>query len=201
MAIISADFFKSLTDVFCIPKGAHIAVGVSGGADSLCLTVLLSEWAKQNDISLTALTVNHRLRAVAEEEAYFVAQILKKREIEHVILTNETPIPETGLEVYARQVRYGLIYDYCKQNNITHLFLAHHQLDQAETFLLRFGKKTGLTGLSGMRSESCSSGSKKSSLVVRFMPVNCGISSESVAESRNLLCNLGNCPITVAISS
>ena len=154
MAIISADFFKSLTDVFCIPKGAHIAVGVSGGADSLCLTVLLSEWAKQNNVCLTAITVNHRLRSVAEEEAYFVAQILKKREIEHVILTNETPIPETGLEVYSRQVLYGLIYDYCKQNNITHLFLAHHQLDQAETFLLRLGKKTGLTGLSGMRSES-----------------------------------------------
>lgn len=154
MAIISVDYFKSLTDAFGIPSGSHIAVGVSGGADSLCLTVLLAEWAKQNDIYLTALTVNHRLRAVAEEEAYFVAQTLKSKDIHHVILTNETQIPETGLEVYARQVRYGLIYDYCVQNNITHLFLAHHQFDQAETFLLRLGKKSGLTGLSGMKTES-----------------------------------------------
>ena len=48
---------------------------------------------------------------------------------------------------------------------------------------------------------SCSSGFKKFNLMVLFSPVNCGISSASVADNRKRRCRPGNCPMTVAISS
>ena len=59
MSVLNLDDFNKLMQPFGLLNGMHIAVGISGGADSLCLTLLLSEWAKQNNIDLTALTDNH----------------------------------------------------------------------------------------------------------------------------------------------
>ncbi|MBR4932480.1 MAG: tRNA lysidine(34) synthetase TilS [Alphaproteobacteria bacterium] len=160
MSVLNLDDFNKLMQPFGLLNGMHIAVGISGGADSLCLTLLLSEWAKQNNIDLTALTVNHNLRTVAAQEAEDVHHFLTQKNIHHVILTNQKPIPESGLEVYARQIRYDLLTDYCRKHQIFDLFLAHHQADQAETFLLRLAKSTGLNGLSGMRITSVRNGLK-----------------------------------------
>ncbi len=156
--ILTLEHFSALMNGFHLSEGAHIGIGVSGGADSLCLTFLLAEWARQNNCSITALTVNHNLRAVAMQEAQDVHQLLTQHHIHHVILTNTTPIPETGIEAYARQVRYTLLTDYCATHQIDALFLAHHAGDQAETFLLRLSKKSGLTGLRAMMNETSCNG-------------------------------------------
>ena len=50
----------------------------------------------------------------------------------------------------ARQERYALMAEYCLKHNIPTLFIAHHQGDQAETFLMRLAKGSGLDGLAGM---------------------------------------------------
>ncbi|MBQ3116746.1 MAG: tRNA lysidine(34) synthetase TilS [Alphaproteobacteria bacterium] len=160
MSVLNLDDFDKLMQPFVLSSGMHIAVGVSGGADSLCLTLLLSEWAQKHKIELTAITVNHNLRAVACQEAEAVHRFLTQKNIHHVVLTNQKPIPESGLEVYARQVRYDLLTDYCQQHQICDLFLAHHQSDQAETFLLRLAKSTGLNGLVGMKMQSIRNGLK-----------------------------------------
>lgn len=154
MTVLTENDFNELMQQFDLSHSNQIAVGVSGGADSLCLTLFLSAWAKKNGKELTALTVNHKLRAIADEEAKNVHDFLSARKIKHVILTNSQPIPEAGLEAYARQIRYALLTDYCLENKIDTLFLAHHADDQAETFLLRLSKKSGLTGLKAMTPET-----------------------------------------------
>lgn len=154
MPALSFEEFNRLMAPFGIERGAHIAVGVSGGADSLCLSLFLGRWAKENHCRITALTVNHNLRQEAAAEADAVHHFLLKQGINHQTLVNETPIPQTGLESYARQIRYFLLTDYCRKEKISHLFLAHHQNDQAETFFLRLSKSSGLKGLSGMRAQT-----------------------------------------------
>ena len=154
MTVLTATQFDDLMKPFDLLKSSRLAVGVSGGADSLCLTLFLADWAKKNGKEFVALTVNHKLRAIADTEAQSVHDFLSKRGIDHVILTNTQSIPATGLEAYARRVRYDLLTAYCRQNQINTLFLAHHAGDQAETFLLRLSKKSGLTGLKAMTPET-----------------------------------------------
>ncbi len=154
MTALSFHRFETLMTPFSLAQGARIAVGVSGGADSLCLTLFLAQWAKEHHISLTALTVQHNLRKEAEQEAQHVHTFLTQKGISHHILFNHLPVPETNIESYARRVRYQLMSAFCEENKISHLFLAHHAGDQGETFLLRLSKSSGVKGLSGMRLQS-----------------------------------------------
>jgi tRNA(Ile)-lysidine synthase len=69
----------------------------------------------------------------------------------HHILNWQGDKPGSRVMEEARRARYGLMHDYCVQHAINHLFLGHHQDDQAETFLIRLVAGSGLDGLSGMR--------------------------------------------------
>ena len=127
-----------------------IAVGVSGGADSLALLWKLNSWAKDNNKKIVALTVDHGLREESAYEANYVAQIAKQWGIEHHILIWEGEKPQTGIEEKARKMRYSLLLNWCKNNNVNALAVAHHLFDQAETFFLRLHRGSGLDGLCGM---------------------------------------------------
>lgn len=123
-----------------------IAAGVSGGADSLALALRLKDCGKK----VVALTVNHGLRSEAAEEAAYVAKVMAENGIEHhtLIWTGDKPV--SGVEEAARQARYRLMFDFCRQNDIKVLATGHHRRDQAETFLLRLQRGSGVYGLSGI---------------------------------------------------
>ena len=127
-----------------------IVVGVSGGADSLALVIMLKEWANKNNRDIIAITVDHKLRDESTSEANYVANIMKNFDIEHHILTWEGDKPKTGIEEAARTARYNLIEEWCIKNNTHTLAMGHHKKDQAETFLLRLIRGSGLYGLSGI---------------------------------------------------
>ena len=130
--------------------GSSWAVGVSGGADSLALIFLLSDWAKQYGIELTALTVQHGLRPEAEDEAQYVAQLMQKNNIKHQILYWQGDKPTSGIENAARNARYDLMHEWCCEQGIKSLLIAHHKRDQAETFLMRLQRGSGVDGLAAM---------------------------------------------------
>lgn len=127
-----------------------LAVGVSGGADSLCLTLLLKKWCDKKHISLVALTVNHNLRPESKAEAHKVAQQMASHGITHHTLNWAGKKPTTRIEERAREARYELLTHFCATHGITHLCLAHHAQDQAETFFLRLSKASGIDGLCAM---------------------------------------------------
>ena len=127
-----------------------IAVGVSGGADSLALAVWAAENAEECGVKIVAITVDHKLRAESTSEAKYVGKIMQNIGIEHHILTWEGEKPDTGIEEAARIARYNLLKNYCFANGIQSLMVAHHQLDQAETFFMRLQRGSGLDGLCGM---------------------------------------------------
>ena len=129
-------------------KDTQIAVGVSGGSDSLALVLMLKETFP--DLDIIALTVDHGLRPSSLDEAVYVKQVMQKYNIKHHVLTWEGDKPKTGIEEQARIARYNLLTTWCKENNIKYLAIAHHILDQAETFLMRIERGSGLFGLSAM---------------------------------------------------
>lgn len=134
-----------------------IAVGLSGGPDSMALCAHLSALSKaQNGPEIHALIVDHGLRPESAAEAAQVASwgkhlpFVNTHILTRVINPNE---PISKIQESARDDRYALMADYCKNHGISDLYLAHHQDDQAETFLFRLAKGSGLDGLSSMRRE------------------------------------------------
>ena len=139
-------------------KDKVIAVGVSGGADSLALVLQAAEELAVFGRKVVALTVDHGLRPTSRMEAEYVAGLMQKHGIEHHILTWTGEKPATGIEEAARQARYALIAEWCNQNEVNVLLTAHHAKDQAETFLMRLQRGSGLEGLCGIREYSVRDG-------------------------------------------
>ena len=127
-----------------------LAVGVSGGADSLALTLLAADWARRRGGTVTALTVDHKLRPEAAAEARQVGSWLAGRSIAHRRLAWRGTKPRHNIQAVARAARYGLLADWCRRQGVLHLLLAHHLDDQAETLLLRLGRGSGLDGLAAI---------------------------------------------------
>lgn len=128
----------------------HLAVAVSGGADSLALCLLADGWARGRGGQVTVLTVDHGLRSGSADEAARVAGWLGDRGIAHHILTWPGAKPGSAVQAAARQARYALLADWCRRNGVLHLMLGHHRDDQAETVLMRLRKGSGADGLAGM---------------------------------------------------
>jgi len=128
----------------------HMAVGVSGGADSMALAVLLSRWIKVRGGQLTALIVDHGLRAAAAAEARSVGRRLRSLGIANRVFHWDGDIPKSNVQAEGRRIRYNLMLAWCARHGVLHLALGHHREDQAETFLLRLGRGSGLDGLAAM---------------------------------------------------
>src|SRR5438067_4863705 len=127
-----------------------VAVAVSGGPDSLALTILADRWAREHGGRLVALTVDHRLRPESAEEARTVARWMAARGIAHKVLVRSDPKPATGIQEAAREARYRLLSEWCHARGCLHLLAAHHREDQAETYLIRKRAGSGIDGLAGM---------------------------------------------------
>jgi tRNA(Ile)-lysidine synthase len=127
-----------------------IAVGVSGGPDSLALMILADRWARQRGGEAWGLVVDHRLRPESAVEAETVGRWLAARGIPHAVLVWTGEKPETGIQEAAREARYRLLGEWCATRGCLHLLTAHHRDDQVETYLIRRRAGSGVDGLAGM---------------------------------------------------
>jgi tRNA(Ile)-lysidine synthase len=128
------------------------AVAVSGGGDSIALMHLLIRWAKAAKRPLPrVLTVDHGLRADSARDARKVMGWAKAAGLKSHALRWEGPHPSSDIEAAAREARYRLMGEWARANEIVALYVAHTLDDQAETFLLRLIRGSGLDGLSAMR--------------------------------------------------
>lgn len=128
-------------------SGQKLAVAVSGGVDSVCLLC----WLADMGLHPIALHVNHGLRDVAAAEAQYVQDLCAARGVECHVFEWTGEKPTTGLEAAARGVRYKMMTDFCRENNVDALLVAHQADDQIETFLMNLGRGSGLSGLAAMR--------------------------------------------------
>ncbi len=128
----------------------RIGVAVSGGSDSMALLELLTHWAGENGVELRAATVDHGLRVEAKEEAAFVAAFCAGRGIRHDVLTWDGWDGTGNLQAEARAARYRLLADWAREAHVDAVGVAHTANDQAETFLMRLSRSSGVDGLSAM---------------------------------------------------
>jgi tRNA(Ile)-lysidine synthase len=128
------------------------AVAVSGGGDSVALMHLLAQWAKARRLAAPiVLTVDHGLVPGSSKAAKKVVAWARKAGLETRALVWKGPKPKGDVEAEAREARYRLMGQALRREKIGALYVGHTRDDQAETFLLRLGRGSGLDGLAAMR--------------------------------------------------
>ncbi|RCV04533.1 hypothetical protein SETIT_1G008700v2 [Setaria italica] len=145
----------------------RIAVGVSGGPDSMALCVLATAWKKAAGRKaadeegfgssafvdgLLGVVVDHGLRPESADEARLVRDRVRGMGVECEIARCvwQDGRPKQGhVQEAAREVRYQKLLDICIKQQIGILLIAHHSDDQAELFVLRLSRNSGVLGLAG----------------------------------------------------
>ena len=141
-----------------IPENKNIVVGLSGGADSVCLLYVLAALRKKLGLQLCAVHVHHGLRGVeADADEAYVRDIcrawdvpLKAIRIEAAALAKQWGI---GCEEAGRRARYEIFEECLQEMGDCHgaIAVAHHRDDCAETLLFHMFRGTGLDGMAGIR--------------------------------------------------
>lgn len=128
-----------------------LGIAVSGGSDSMAMLHLMARVASAAGRTVLAVTVDHRLRPEAADEAAFVDRVCVGLGIAHETLVWDHGTISGNLMEAARQSRYRLMAGWAKGQGLGRVALAHTADDQAETFLIGLSRAAGLDGLSGMR--------------------------------------------------
>lgn len=139
--------------------GERILVGVSGGADSVCLLLALLDLADGLEIErkdIYALHVNHMIRDnEAKEDESFVRDLCQKLQIsyESVERNVQEYAEREGLTVEeaGRNLRYDAFFQFAMEKGCHKIAVAHNQNDLAETVLFHMLRGSGLQGMSGMQ--------------------------------------------------
>jgi tRNA(Ile)-lysidine synthase len=148
--LAEAEFSHLMEAIGPFETAPRLCIAVSGGRDSMALVILADTWARRLGGQVTALTVDHGLRPNSAADAGRVGAWLRERGIDHHLLTWPGTKPTTGIQAAARRARYDLMTAWCRDAGILHLVVAHHQDDQAETYLMRLARGSGEDGLACM---------------------------------------------------
>jgi len=139
-----------------IPPEETLVVGVSGGADSVCLLHLLAGWQQELGLKLHVAHLDHQLRgAESEADARYV-----------VSLAGSLGVPVTAgrrdvsayreerncsLEEAARELRYDFLATVAGDVGAARVAVGHTRDDQVETILLHILRGAGTAGLRGIK--------------------------------------------------
>lgn len=149
--------FETLIEkFFCLGKYDRVGLAVSGGRDSVAMMHLVA--AARDQVSpfpeIIVYSVDHGLRAAAADECLHVAGWSGNLGFAHRILTWRGERPVANVQAAARDIRYEMLGEAAKSDGVSALVTAHHLEDQAETFLLRLARGSGVRGLSAMSETS-----------------------------------------------
>ena len=144
-----------------LQEGDKVLVGLSGGADSVCLLYVLKELAEKVHFSVYALHVNHGIRGKdADADEQFATKLCAELGVKFVSIKEDIPDysekNRVSLEEGGRIVRYAAFERVKKEWGCTKIALAHHANDSAETMLFhlfRGGKLAGLAGIPPVRGD------------------------------------------------
>ncbi|MDQ0313968.1 tRNA lysidine(34) synthetase TilS [Amorphus orientalis] len=130
----------------------RIVLAVSGGSDSMALMAL---YGRHRSITPEApdavvVTVDHDLRAGSAEDAGFVVDAAERLGFSAIVRRWTGDKPGSDIQAAAREARYRILREAASEQGATAILTAHTRDDQAETFLMRLARGSGLKGLSAM---------------------------------------------------
>lgn len=139
-----------------IADGSGILIALSGGADSICLALILKDLQESLDLKLMACHINHSLRGEeADGDEDFSRDFCEVNSIPfisvRVDVNSYAEDNKIGTEEAARLLRYETFDRVSAEYGLDYTALAHNKNDQAETILFRFLRGSSSKGLSGMK--------------------------------------------------
>ncbi len=144
-----------ITEYGMLMRGDRVIVGVSGGADSVCLLRILCELRETFALELFAVHVNHGLRGnEAERDEQFTVNLCGQMgvpcRVVRLDIRKEAAVLHLSEEEAGREWRYRSFAEEAERQECTKIAVAHHMEDNAETLLFRMFRGTGISGLSGI---------------------------------------------------
>lgn len=159
--------YKYISEYKMLDDCHNLVVGLSGGADSVCLlsvlSVIVHDYIEEigHEIHITAVHVNHGIRGEeAQRDEAFAKRIADSMGIELVCFNLEIPkmAKQEGIsqESAGRIARYRCFRQVAADRGMAdcRIAVAHHMDDQAETVLMHIIRGSGMAGLNGMRAVS-----------------------------------------------
>ena len=150
---------KYMQEQCMVRPGESVVAGVSGGADSLCLFLVLLRMAEELPFFLEVVHVHHGLRESALGDQQFVEELCRQKNVPCTVIKADAAADAirwgTGVEEAGRRIRYEAFGRACKEAEMRRgtpcrIAVAHHREDQAETVLFHLCRGTGLRGARGM---------------------------------------------------
>ena len=152
--IILEKVFSFVEKHHMLKSGDRVIAGVSGGADSVCLLLVLTELQKRMPLSIGVVHVNHGIRPEAGEDARYVEELCREYEIPFYLVEKdvhrEALILKCSEEEAGRRVRYDAFSRIAEEFGADRIAVAHNSNDQSETMLFHLFRGSGLKGLSGI---------------------------------------------------
>jgi tRNA(Ile)-lysidine synthase len=138
-----------------ISRKELVVVGVSGGADSVCLLHVLAKWQKRLGIKLHIAHLNHQLRgAESEADVEYVSNLAGSLGIPSTIERQDVAAyrieRNCSIEEAARELRYAFFARVARKVGAHRIAIGHTRDDQVETILMHILRGTGITGLCGL---------------------------------------------------
>ena len=144
-----------------LSRGDHVIVGLSGGADSVCLLLILHSLREEIGHTMSAVHVHHGIRGgEAEGDAEFCEKLCRQHAIPLRIFRENVPelarIHHCSLEEAGRDIRYIRFTETARRYADLHrgtpvkIAVAHQLEDQAETVLMHLCRGAGIRGLGAM---------------------------------------------------
>ncbi|MBQ7933494.1 MAG: tRNA lysidine(34) synthetase TilS [Lachnospiraceae bacterium] len=138
-----------------LSSGDRVIIGVSGGADSVCLLFVLARWARICPLELAVVHVNHGIRREAAEDARYVQGLCEQLGIPFYLIEADVRAlarkQKLSEEEVGRQVRYEAFRQVMEEQSMNRIAVAHNAQDRSETMLFHLFRGTGLRGLAGIR--------------------------------------------------
>lgn len=138
-----------------VEEGECILAAVSGGADSLCLLLMLLDLRERKDCRICAVHVEHGIRgAESLQDGQFVEEFCRQHQVPCKIFHCQAPeyakAHKMTLEEAARKLRYDFFDQAAELFGADKIAVAHNQNDCAETMLFHLIRGAGLKGMCGI---------------------------------------------------
>jgi tRNA(Ile)-lysidine synthase len=145
--VLPAQIQRSIEKFRMFDRTARILVGVSGGADSVCLLLVLNDLG----YNVAAAHLNHGLRgAESDADEQFVRELAERLTVPFHCRRVNLPIARGNVEAAGRQARKDFFAALVAEYGFDRVALAHNQNDRVETFLLNLFRGAGGDGLTSM---------------------------------------------------